>query len=112
MLILNNVTKSKAVYQLSWLEGWHTHQFWTEDVIIHLMLHLYLIESHCVSFNCGIGHCIIEPANGTAQCVCDDRYVDYCTGMLYHVQLQSKVIYSYYSSHLEVLYLEPVTRSL
>ncbi|VDI25153.1 Hypothetical predicted protein, partial [Mytilus galloprovincialis] len=36
--------------------------------------------SQCTSYDCGFGYCYIEPVNGTAQCVCDDRYVNYCPG--------------------------------
>ncbi|CAC5373503.1 unnamed protein product [Mytilus coruscus] len=36
-------------------------------------------ESQCTSYDCGFGDCYIEPVNGTAQCVCDDIHVNYCT---------------------------------
>ncbi|CAG2236033.1 unnamed protein product [Mytilus edulis] len=35
-------------------------------------------ESQCTSYDCGYGDCYIEPENGTAQCLCGDRYVNYC----------------------------------
>ncbi|CAC5387137.1 PXDN [Mytilus coruscus] len=35
-------------------------------------------ESQCISHDCGFGNCYIEPMNGTAQCVCDDTYINYC----------------------------------
>ncbi|CAG2203632.1 unnamed protein product [Mytilus edulis] len=35
-------------------------------------------ESQCTSYDCGFGDCYIEPVNGTAQCLCDDRYVNFC----------------------------------
>ncbi|CAG2238096.1 unnamed protein product [Mytilus edulis] len=35
-------------------------------------------ESQCTSYDCGFGDCYIEPVNGTAQCLCGDRYVNYC----------------------------------
>ncbi|VDI13830.1 Hypothetical predicted protein, partial [Mytilus galloprovincialis] len=37
-------------------------------------------DSQCTSYNCGFGDCYIEPVNGTAQCLCADRYVNYCPG--------------------------------
>ncbi|CAG2195338.1 unnamed protein product [Mytilus edulis] len=38
-------------------------------------------ESPCISHDCGFGNCYIEPVNGTAQCLCDDRHVNFCPGM-------------------------------
>ncbi|XP_076082039.1 uncharacterized protein LOC143052813 [Mytilus galloprovincialis] len=38
-------------------------------------------ESPCVSHDCGFGNCYIEPVNGTAQCLCADRHVNFCPGM-------------------------------
>ncbi|CAG2226775.1 PXDN [Mytilus edulis] len=38
-------------------------------------------DSQCTSFDCGFGDCYIEPVNGTAQCLCDDKYVNYCPGL-------------------------------
>ncbi|VDI27994.1 Hypothetical predicted protein, partial [Mytilus galloprovincialis] len=35
-------------------------------------------DSQCTSYDCGFGDCYIEPVNGTAQCLCADRYVNYC----------------------------------
>ncbi|CAC5419720.1 unnamed protein product [Mytilus coruscus] len=35
-------------------------------------------HNHCISHDCGLGTCYIEPMNGTAQCVFDDTYIKYC----------------------------------
>lgn len=45
-------------------------------------------ESQCASYDCGFGNCYIESVNGTAQCMCDDRYVDFCPGRFRNVMLQ------------------------
>ncbi|VDI69933.1 Hypothetical predicted protein [Mytilus galloprovincialis] len=39
-------------------------------------------ETQCTSYDCGFGDCYIDPVNGTAQCLCRDRYVNYCPGTL------------------------------
>ncbi|XP_052059146.1 slit homolog 1 protein-like isoform X8 [Mytilus californianus] len=42
-------------------------------------------ESQCITYECGFGDCYIEPVNGTAQCLCGERYVNYCPGTLCYV---------------------------
>ncbi|CAC5373501.1 unnamed protein product [Mytilus coruscus] len=39
-------------------------------------------ESQCISYDCGFGDCYIEPVNGTAQCLCGDRYVNDCPAFI------------------------------
>ncbi|VDI76895.1 Hypothetical predicted protein [Mytilus galloprovincialis] len=43
-------------------------------------------ESQCTSYDCGFGDCYIEPVNGTAQCLCRDRYVNYCPEPILKIQ--------------------------
>ncbi|VDI82867.1 Hypothetical predicted protein [Mytilus galloprovincialis] len=43
---------------------------------------IFCQESQCTSYDCGFGDCYIEPVNGTAQCLCDDIYVNFCPGKL------------------------------
>ncbi|XP_076082038.1 uncharacterized protein LOC143052812 [Mytilus galloprovincialis] len=42
-------------------------------------------ESRCISHDCGFGNCYIEPVNGTAQCVFEDRCINCCPGMFGYV---------------------------
>ncbi|CAG2234457.1 CD91 [Mytilus edulis] len=37
-------------------------------------------ESQCMTYDCGLGNCFVEPINGTAQCVCDNKQTTYCSG--------------------------------
>ncbi|XP_076081403.1 coadhesin-like [Mytilus galloprovincialis] len=40
----------------------------------------FCLESQCMTYDCGFGNCLVEPMNGTAQCVCGNKQPTYCTG--------------------------------
>lgn len=37
-------------------------------------------ESQCMTYDCGFGNCLVEPINGTAQCVYDTKKPTFCPG--------------------------------
>ncbi|CAG2194241.1 Hemicentin-1,Neurotrypsin,Coadhesin,Adhesion G protein-coupled receptor B3,Thrombospondin-2,Adhesion G protein-coupled receptor B2,Scavenger receptor cysteine-rich domain-containing group B protein,Mucin-like protein,Scavenger receptor cysteine-rich type 1 protein M160,Scavenger receptor cysteine-rich type 1 protein M130,A disintegrin and metalloproteinase with thrombospondin motifs adt-1,Soluble scavenger receptor cysteine-rich domain-containing protein SSC5D,Adhesion G protein-coupled receptor B1,Thrombo len=39
----------------------------------------FCLESQCMTYDCGFGNCLVEPMNGTAQCVCGNKQPTYCT---------------------------------
>ncbi|XP_076109587.1 uncharacterized protein LOC143078619 [Mytilus galloprovincialis] len=45
----------------------------------------FCLESQCMTYDCGFGNCFVEPMNGTAQCVCDNKKPTYCPGKQYNL---------------------------
>ncbi|VDI47164.1 slit 1 [Mytilus galloprovincialis] len=45
----------------------------------------FCLESQCTTYDCGFGNCFVEPINGTAQCVCDNKQPTYCPGKQFNL---------------------------